>query len=167
MKKLMLCMLAICAFYLISCHKNPAEKYVGTYTLTSTENYSLAGIDKNSDKFTRQENGTMTIRLDGDNGQVVIEGDVFNTTGYVDESGILHLDNERHASNGGNINLFDHDVVGVEVSANMTHHSMSLTNETLSWTSDGTGSFQTYLGSIPLISGIAKASFSNKAVRQQ
>lgn len=166
MKKLTICLLTVAALFLFSCNKNPAEKYVGTYALTTSENYHLAGFDKNSDKFTNHVTGTMTIRLAGDDGQVVVEGDVFNTTGYVDQNGILHLDNETHASNGGDINLFGHDIVGVEVSTDMTHNSMSLINETLTWTSDGAGSFQAYLGSIPLVGGMAEASFSNTAVRQ-
>jgi len=166
MKKLLIAMMALCVISLTSCHKNPAEKYVGTYTLTSTENYNLAGVGKANDAFSNEEHGTMTIHLVGNDGHVIVEGDVFNTTGYVDEDGVLHLDNESHAYTGANVSLFGQNLVSVEVLADVAHHSTSLDGATLTWSSSGTGSFQTYLGTVPLVGGNATVSFSNNAVRQ-
>ena len=137
-KNIFVTLLAVCALMFCSCSKNPAENFEGTYKVSSDVQYSDLSAKAG---FDNHEEGTITITLVGDDGQVQVSG-MFNTTGHVDRDGVLHLDTEEHvgADLGAGISFMGYSLVGVSFTT-LLHHSAITLNEdgTMSWTANGSG----------------------------
>lgn len=149
-----------------SCNKEKkeAQKYVGTYKVTSNVNYDGVGIKSG---FTSVETGSITIALAGDDGSVIVTG-MFNTTGYVDNDGIMHLNGETHvgAGVGADITFLGYDLAGAHFTTNLVHGQATLNdNGTVTWVSSGTGVARVNVLGIG-VNVDANVTYSNIAVRQ-
>lgn len=166
--KRMLLLIAVTAlmFGFASCNKEKkeAQKYVGTYKVTSNVNYDGIGAKAG---FTSIETGSITIALAGDDGSVSISG-MFNTAGYVDDNGFLHMNGETHvgAGVGAGITFLGYDLAGVQFTTDLIHGQATLNdNGTVTWISSGTGVARVNVLGIG-VNVDANVTYSNTAVRQ-
>ena len=164
-KKLFVCMAAVCGLMFCSCTKNPAEKYAGTYQVKSDVNYTPQGMAKAG--ISTQEEGSITITLIGEDGQVSVSG-MFNTTGHVNSDGVLYLDNEQHmgAALGAGVTFLGYDLANVSFTTDL-HHGVITLNEdgTMNWTSSGTGVATVYVLGIG-VDVNASVTYTNVANRE-
>ncbi|MBP5190563.1 MAG: hypothetical protein J6031_06570 [Bacteroidales bacterium] len=87
MKKLLLCLVAFATIAFVSCkkEKNPAEDFVGNYTVTATVHAQipvLGAIDQDLDAM------DASIALNGEEGNVTVSMAGQTTTGNVTEAGM-------------------------------------------------------------------------------
>lgn len=145
--------LLFCLQFLLGCTHDPMEKYIGTYNITLVEEYELSSTNNTqTDTLQNRRTGTLSIRPVGDNGEVLLEGDIISTKGYIDKNGHLYIDPEKMFIFQSDETIFNEEHVSIEMNLQLTHHNIS-NNNALQWKATGTGLFQTYQGSIPLIGG--------------
>jgi hypothetical protein len=141
MKKILLVLsVVVLMFSISSCNKEKqqAEKFAGTYTVSSNVSYdpTIKG-----DGFNTTESGEINIALTGNDGSIIVSG-MFNTTGHVDANGVMHLDGEKHVSAdlGADVSFLGYPMVGVHFTTDLTHGEVTLNeNGTITWTSRGEG----------------------------
>lgn len=156
MKKTLLLMAATATLLLGSCKKNPAEQYEGTYLLTQTGTYTIDQAVAQDDK----NMGEMTITLVGEDGQVKVSGDIYNTTGTVNKDGILLLDKESHKISDPNSEHYVKDVT-------YTHTQCQISGNNLSWTTTLEGNFNTEFPGLGVVdSRPMTGNYSNVAIKK-
>lgn len=136
MKKILVCLLAVCALVCTSCKKNPAEKYVGNYNVTLSGTMSANVLNQDLSQPITQE-GAFIVELDGDEGDVVISG-LYNTHGHVSEDGVLTLDPQKFETSYP-VNIPILGEFNLPVSLDLTFTPISEPGNTLNWVTKATG----------------------------
>lgn len=131
MKKFILGMIASAALF-CSCVKNPAESYLGQYQLKIQGTATIEQGDEISE-MPIDQTIDLTISPVGEEGDVQLNSTYYNTTGFVDEEGVLHLDDEE---------------VTIPVSPEIIlkgkfiHKDVTQTSDGLSWTTNATATVE-------------------------
>lgn len=90
MKKLFFCFVAMTALIFASCSKNPAESFEGTYNLDVNGNLNILFYAGPIFPTTYQNGGSITIALDGEDGDFIISG-YYEGKGHVDKDGTMKI----------------------------------------------------------------------------
>ena len=92
MKKQGLLLLSALALLLtVSCAKNPAEPFEGTYDMMAVATSTLEMPTGQHFPVTDTLRGPISVTLDEEKGSINVSG-LINATGTVDKEGVLHLD---------------------------------------------------------------------------